>query len=265
MELIDVTAENAGDFPCCGISNPDHPGRVAKLAWMKKQFRLGLRAKILTDSDGKPCAYIEYIPGEHAWRGVDARGYMFIHCIWNNAKREQRKGQGAAMLEACAKDAKESGMNGVAAIARDGPWMADSRLFLANGFQEVDTAPPDYRLLALKFREKAEGPSFRRGWDEKLSKYGKGLTILRSAQCPYIEKFTAEIAEAAQSGYAIKPRIVKLRTCREAQNAPTPYAVFSVIHNGRVLADHQISRTRFRNIMNKMFRGSPAAGSRKAR
>ena len=38
--------------------------------------------------------------------------------------------------------------------------------------------------------------------------------------------------------------------------APTPYAVFSVIHNGRILADHQISRTRFRNIMNGMFRES---------
>ena len=38
----------------------------------------------------------------------------------------------------------------------------------------------------------------------------------------------------------------------DAQNAPTPYAVFAVIYDGRLLADHQISRARFRNIMNKL-------------
>jgi len=32
----------------------------------------------------------------------------------------------------------------------------------------------------------------------------------------------------------------------------TPCAVFSVIYNGQLLADHQISRTRFRNIMKKL-------------
>jgi hypothetical protein len=50
----------------------------------------------------------------------------------------------------------------------------------------------------------------------------------------------------------MKPRIVELKTHRQAQNAPTPYAVFSVIYDGRVVADHQISRTRFRNIMGKL-------------
>ena len=263
MELIDITPENASDFACCGILSRDHPGRMAKLRWMTMQFRLGLRAKILAGPDGKQCGYIEYIPGERAWRGVDARGYMFVHCIWIHVKREQRKGYGSVLLEACVQDARESDMRGVAAIARDGPWMADSRLFLASGFTEVDTAPPDYRLLALKFRATGEAPSFRSGMGDRLAKYGKGLTILRSAQCPYVEKFTVEIAEAAESLYAIKPKIVDLRNCREAQDAPTPYAVFSVIYNGRVLADHQISRTRFRNIMDKLFRDRPAPAARK--
>jgi hypothetical protein len=57
--------------------------------------------------------------------------------------------------------------------------------------------------------------------------------------------------EAAENEYGIKPTVVDLESWSDAQNAPTPYASFALIYNGRLLADHQISRTRFRNIMNK--------------
>jgi hypothetical protein len=36
-------------------------------------------------------------------------------------------------------------MRGAAVMVRDGPWLADRRLFLANGFEPIDTAPPDYQ------------------------------------------------------------------------------------------------------------------------
>ena len=49
--------------------------------------------------------------------------------------------------------------------------------------------------------------------------------------------------------------MVDLESWSDAQNAPTPYAIFALIYNGRLLADHQISRTRFRNIMNKCVTG----------
>ncbi|MQY57446.1 hypothetical protein GH140_04540 [bacterium] len=38
------------------------------------------------------------------------------------------------------------------------------------------------------------------------------------------------------------------------RNTPTPFAVFAVIYNGQILADHQISRKRFKNIMNKILK-----------
>jgi len=75
-------------------------------------------------------------------------------------------------------------------------------------------------------------------------------------------KFADEIAQTAREEYAIEPRLVDLGSCREAQNAPTPYAVFALIHQGRLLADHPISRTRFRNIMNKLP-GRRAAGKQR--
>ena len=132
--------------------------------------------------------------------------------------------------------------------------MADRRLFLTNGFELADTAPPDYELLVRKLKAGAADPAFKGGWDEKVARYGRGLTILRSGQCPYIAKFAAEIAETAQQEYGIKARTVKIDSWRDAQDAPTPYAVFALIYQGRLIADHQISRTRFRNIMNRCVR-----------
>ena len=92
----------------------------------------------------------------------------------------------------------------------------------------------------------------------KIVKHSKGLTIIRSRQCPYIAKFTADIAQIAEEKYHLKPKIVEIKSWRDAQNAPTPYAVFSVIYDGRLLADHQISSARFRNIMNKCLAGNYA-------
>ena len=159
------------------------------------------------------------------------------------------------MVKACIEDAKKAGMAGVAVIARDGPWMAGSALYRANGFMVVDEAPPDYQLLVRKLDAGAPDPSFRGDWEDKLKRYAKGLTIIRSNQCPHIAKFAGDIERVAEEEYGLKPRIVELKSCREAQDAPTPYAVFALIHNGRVLADHPISATRFRNIMRKRLAG----------
>ena len=250
--LIAVDPANFDRLPCCGIKNPMHPGRREKCRWLQANEKFGLRAKTLLSPDGRPAGYTEYLPGEFAWRGVDAGGYLFIHCIWVHSRRDQRKGWGSLMIEACLAEARSGGMSGAAVVVRDGPWLADRRLFLANGFEPVDTAPPDYQLLVRKFKRTAANPAFKKGWDRKVARFGRGLTIIRSSQCPHIAKFASDIAQTAVEEYQIAPRVVDLRSWRDAQNAPTPYGVFALIYKGRLLADHQISRARFRNIMNSL-------------
>jgi len=255
--LIDVDAANFDTLPCCGIKSPTHPGRQQKHRWLEANAGFGLRARMLLAPDGQPSGYIEYLPGEFAWRGVEAAGYMFIHCVWVFSRQHQRKGWGSILIEGCLDDARKAGMRGAAAMVRDGPWLADRRVFLANGFEPIDTAPPDYQLLVRKFDGGAANPAFKKDWDRKLGQYGRGLTIIRSSQCPHIAKFAVEIIEAAENEYGIRPTVVDLESWSDAQNAPTPYAIFALIYNGRLLADHQISRTRFRNIMNKCVTGGP--------
>ena len=249
--LIDVDAANFDTLPCCGIKSHTHPGRQQKRHWLQANAKFGLRVKMLLALDGQPSGYIEYLPGEFAWRGVEAADYMLIHCIWIFSKRHQRKGWGSILIEGCLEDARQAGMSGAAVMVREGPWLADRRLFLANGFESVDTAPPDYQLLVRKFDRGAANPAFKKDWDKKLRQYSRGLTVIRSSQCPHIAKFAAEIVEAAENEYGIKPTVVDLKSWSDAQNAPTPYAIFALIYNGSLLADHQISRTRFRNIMSK--------------
>ena len=54
--------------------------------------------------------------------------------------------------------------------------------------------------------------------------------------------------------FGVEPTLVELSTCRRAQDSPNPYGIFSVIWNGELVADHPISATRFRNIMNKALK-----------
>jgi hypothetical protein len=83
-------------------------------------------------------------------------------------------------------------------------------------------------LLVRKLNARAADPTFKGGWEQKLERYRRGLTIIRSSQCPHVAKFAAEIAQTAKEEYGIKPRVVELKSWRDAQNAPTPYAVFAL-------------------------------------
>jgi len=253
IRVTDLTEGNITSLPCCGVQNNQHEGRQAKIKWHRAQVKKGLRAKILSAEADPQFGYMEYIPGQYAWRGVNAKEYMVIHCIWTHYRKYQHKGYAKLLVDDCIRDARNSKMKGVAVVARKKPWLASSELFRKLGFQVVDTAPPDYELLVKKFAKSAPSPAFKKDWEKKLRRYGPGLTIIRSDQCPHIAKFAREISEFAREAYKITPKIVVLKSYRDAQKAPTPYAVFSIIYNGQLLTDHQISKTRFRNIMSKIL------------
>ena len=256
LRVVDVTPERLAELPCCGITNPQHEGHLRKRAWLRAQLNSGLRARILLTEDGHQCGYIEYLPGEHAWRGIDAVGYLFIHCVWTFYKKYQHKGNATRLVEACVEEARKANMLGVAVIARKGPWLASRGLFAKCGFETVDSAPPDFELLVKKTKKNAANPRFRPIPPSRLDKYGSGLTIIVADQCPHGVKFAREIGETAESEFKLKPRFVVLRTFKEAQKAPTPYSVFSIIYKGTVISDRQISRTRFRNIMKRQLTAS---------
>ena len=255
IKIIDTHKNNIFEYGVCGYKNVKRPGYPEKIEWLKDRFSEGLKIKTLfSDKDGTQ-GMIEYIPGKYCWRPVEADGYMFIHCIFLGFKRDYKgKGYGSLLVDECLKETKEKNMYGVAVVTRKGSFMAGKELFLKKGFEVVDKAPSDFELLVNKFNKNAPSPRFKGDWEKRRSQYGKGLTVIRAYQCPYTVKNVNEIVEAAEKEYGLKPDLVDLKNYKEAQNSPCAFGIFCILYNGEVIAEHPISRKRFTNIMNKIFR-----------
>ena len=251
-EIIDLNPNNFVDYGVCGYKDAKkHLELRKKFEWFKKYYPKGLRIKIVISKEGGYQGMIEYIPGEYAHRPVEAKGYMFIHCLFVGFKKEFKgKGYGTSLIQVCIDDAKKSGMVGVAVVTRQGSFMAKKKIFLKKDFVEVDKAPPDFELLALKFDQDASNPSFRE-MEKELGKYQKGLFILRSVQCPYTEKNVKAIINTAKNKFSLSVTLIDLLDSIEVQNSPCAFGTFCIILNGEIISHHPISNTRFENIIRK--------------
>ena len=245
--IIDVDEANLSQYPPTCFLNPKNVGYQIKAEWLKERFKEGLKIKALYFENDKKChGFIEYVSGEYAWRAVEAKDYLFIHCIWVSPNKFKNKGYGSLLVEECIKDAEKQGKAGVAVIASDGPFMANKDLFLKNGFREVQKSGV-FTLLVKQLKKAAE-PKFK-DCENQLRSY-KGLKIAYSNQCPWVARFMSELAETIEKK-GLKMDVVELKTAEQAQAAPSIYAVFNLVNDGQLLADHYISNTRFLNILNK--------------
>jgi exonuclease I len=86
-------------------------------------------------------------------------------------------------------------------------------------------------------------------WEKQVSTY-KGLNIVYANQCPWVARSIEVLAETAKKK-GLKLKVTELKTAQQAQNSPSVYAVFNLVYNSKLLADHYISNTRFLNIINK--------------
>ena len=248
MKIISLNSENIFEYqPVCFL-NPKNEGYLKKLEWLKERFSKGLIIKLLYLENEKKCSgFIEYIPGEYAWRAVDAKGYIFIHCIWISPNKHKGKGYGSLLVKECIKDAKKEGKYGVVVVTSEGPFMAGKALFLKNGFKSVAKAKPSYELM-IKTIKSGHLPKFK-DWEKQLSQY-KGLNIIYTNQCPWVARSIKELSEIAKKK-GLKLKIVELENARQAQDAPSIYTAFNLIYNGKLLVDHYISSKRFLNIIDK--------------
>jgi L-amino acid N-acyltransferase YncA len=256
VEIITVDADNVDQYGFfCYKSKPKTEGYRRKLAWLEGRFAEGMKIKILYEGK-RSVGFVEYIPGEYAWRAVDAAGYMVIHCLWVVGKGK-RKGYGSRLLQECVKDARELGLRGVAMVTSSGHWLAGKKLLLKNGFEAVDHAPLSFDLLVKRFGD-APLPAFPTDWEERLGRYGSGLTVVRSDQCPYIESVTQIIRDAGAE-FGLQTRVVELGSHREVQeSAPSAYGVFNVVYDGELVTYHWIGEKELRRFFDERLRKDDA-------
>ncbi len=244
---IDLTPDTLPEYGICGYKNAGKHEEIRRKAdWYRTYYPLGLRIRILYSPEHGSQGMIEYIPGRYAHRPVAADGYLFIHCLFVGFRKEF-KGQGHAssLIDTCIADAREQGMKGVAVVARKGPFMADKDIFIKKGFRVADTMKPDFELLALKLDPSASDPAFLHPEGGVLR---EGITIIRSAQCPYSVKNVQAIMETAERlNYPVT--LIDADDAETAQQSPCAFGTFCIVMNGKVVSHHPISNTRFENIL----------------
>jgi L-amino acid N-acyltransferase YncA len=239
VKIVTVDATNVDEYGFfCYKSKPKAEGYRRKLGWLRQRFAEGMRIKIVYEGK-RSIGFIEYIPGEYTWRAVDAAGYMVIHCLWVVGSGKN-KGYGSRLLNECVEDARSTKMHGVAMVTSAHTWLASPHLFLKHGFEAVDKAPLRFELLVKRFGVEP-WPAFPQDWDERIARYGSGMTVIRSDQCPYIDNAVKAALEAA-TARGIQTRVVELQDAQEARrSAPSAYGVYSIVYDGRVLTYHSCS------------------------
>ncbi len=247
FQIIDLTPENIANYGVCGYKDVNkHEELRRKIEWVKKYNPKGLRIKAVIAEDGSYQGMLEYIPGEFAHRPVSAKEYIFIHCVFVGFKKEYKsKGLASALLDICIAESREACKKGVAVVTRKGSFMADKDFFLRKGFISVDKADPDFELLVFKFDNAAENPVFIK---TSASQYNEGITIMRSAQCPYSVKNVDAIIKTAEK-MGLHPNLIEIEDANQAQQSPCAFGTFCIIKNGKVISQHPISNTRFENII----------------
>jgi ribosomal protein S18 acetylase RimI-like enzyme len=235
-EIIDVNknnVESVGFF--CLMSRRQSEGYQRKLRWLKDRFSEGMKIKMLKLPKR---GFIEFIPGEYAWRAVEAKGFMFIHCLWVVGK-SKGKGHANLLLNECIREAEQSGMNGVAIATTPGNWLVGKKLFQRHGFELVDQAPPAFELMAKKFRD-VPSPQFSGNWDQKMERCGDGFTVFRSDQCPYLEDAVKLLVNTAHE-QNIPYKVVELTNAAEVrEKAPSAYGAFGVVYNRMPFSYHYL-------------------------
>ncbi|MCX6252068.1 MAG: YoaP domain-containing protein [Bacteroidetes bacterium] len=247
IQIISVIAGNVNETGTYCIKDKKAPGHKAKVKWVKSKGNEGLRMRMAIDNAGRQLGFIEFTPAEFAWRPVIALNYLFIHCIAILHKEERNKNVGSSLIGSCEKDARKEKKSGVCVMTSSGAWMADKRLFEKNGYIKADELDR-FELMFRKFDEKNPVPRLI-DWREQQNKY-QGWNLVYADQCPWHEKSVNDLKQVADE-WGIDLKVIKLRTSKEAQDAPSGFGTYSLIRDGRLLDDHYISKTRFESILRK--------------
>ncbi len=234
----------------CYKSKPKSAGFRQKREWLAKTFPEGLHLKIIYEGN-RSVGFIEYAPGESAWRAVQAAGYMVIHCMWVVGS-SKGKGYGWRLLDLVLSEAESLGMYGVVTVSSSSTWLARRAFYQHQGFEVVDYAPPYFDLLAIRFSQ-GPLPSFPADWDKRLARRPNGLVVYHSGQCPYHAMFVSSLSNAA-SQMGLPFQAVELASSWEARSlSPSAYGVFGVVYNGQLLSYRPMGGKTLRQMLEKPY------------
>ena len=192
--------------------------------------------------------FIEYVPAENAWNPIDAKGYMYIDCLWVSGSF---KGHGYSndLLNECIKDSKEKGKKGLCVLssAKKKPFLSDPKFLKYKGFEVCDEADNGIQLWYLPFDKKADKPQFKECARHPHIKE-KGYLLYYTSQCPFNGKYVPILEETAKKE-KVDFKAIQIKNKKEAQNAPTLITTYALFCDGEYLTNEQMNDKRFLKLI----------------
>ena len=245
-EIITVTADTVDEHGFfCKMSARKSTAWKAKRDWLMARFAEGLQLRLLGNGER---GFIEFMPGAKSWRAIDdAEDYVVIHCLWVVGKSRGKR-YARDLLAEVETWARDNGYHGVAALTSRGNWLIAPGVLEHHGFRRVDRCGQGFELQA-----KAHGifhfPRLSGAWAQKAAACGPGVTVLRSAQCPYLEDAAAN-ARAAAGELGLPFREILLETAEDIRRlSPTPYGTYALVKDGRCVSYHYLLRKQALDVL----------------
>ena len=234
IRFIQVTPDNVDDVGFfCKKSKRKSAGWLAKRGWFDVASQAGMQTWMALDGK-RQVGFIEFAPASAAWRVIDAPGHLVIHCMWvvGSAKGQ---GTGSRLLSICLNEAKRSGLGVAALVTTKKGWLMGSGLLETHDFCHLGDAPPCLELWAIT-PEGVPKPTVPNDWEARAKRFGDGMTLVFTNQCPYVDTLR-EGYQAAANEAGVSYREVHLEDPQEVRaRAPAPYGVFSIVLDGELLA-----------------------------
>lgn len=248
INIIEVNSSNMYERGICCSKDKISPGYNAKVEWSGMKCNKDLKLYLAKDYKNAILGFIEFTDTENAWRPVNAKNYLFIHCLVMMDTKSRNMGIGSELIKVCEEEAMRRNKSGVCVMTSSGTWMADKRIFEKNGYKQEDKLGR-FELYVKKFNDEYPIPELI-NWDLQLKKY-KGWNLIYANQCPWHKKSVEDLKETAKE-FKIDLNVIELKEPKEARSSPSGFGVFGIIKDGKLIEDHYISKTRFINILKKL-------------
>ncbi len=252
MQIISIDGKNVdNEHICCALGN-DQSSKTRSLTkkdWLKERFKEGLVFKRF-DERGKN--FIEYMPIEYAWKPLLGQNYLVIHCLWVSGKFKG-KGYAKQLLEECISDAKRGNKDGIAVVttSKISGFTTDKKFFLKFGFEEVDTAKPNFVLLALRFNKAAKTPNFTPAARLGTCSEKRGFVIMFTNQCPFAEEYANNMAEIIRQRNQ-KVTMEKISDSKALREKAAPFGSFGVYYKGHLIGHEIMPKKELNFLLNRL-------------
>ncbi len=233
MAYITLTKENIStEHICCAFSDKKcSDSYMQKKQWLANEFDNGYVFRRL---DERAKVFIEYVPAEKAWVPVTAPNYLMIGCFWVSGKYK-KQGHGKALLNEAIETTQKQGKDGLVTVVgtKKFHFMSDTKWLLRQGFESCEDISSGFSLLSMNTRKSNSRPCFNDSVKSGECLVKNGIVAYYTNRCPYSEYHVKESLATTAKKRNLPLRIIKLKTMKQAQAAPSPATIFSLFLDGK--------------------------------